>query len=91
MGGDHPPATDDYVPFQPATAGDKFRRELRDRPVYVYGIGAGIMALGGMAYSLKTKGFGSLKPSLFLIHTRLAVQGAVIGVMVFGMLGEMHR
>ena len=53
----------------------------------------GALGLGGLAYMASQYRHrpAGMKPSVYLIHTRLVAQGAVIGVLTLGMLVQAWR
>lgn len=55
-----------------------------------FGIGGGLAVLGYMMYGLKNRKPGE-KLSVYLIHTRLGVQGTVVGALTLGMAMHMYH
>ena len=84
-----PPSPQDYERFEPKSPTDKFKDDAQKRPLYQYGAGLGIAALAGAIYNFRKR--GNTKLSLYVIHTRLAVQSAVIGCLVGGMVHQMYK
>ena len=76
-----PDVLDEY--YREQTAQAKLVRAANDNPAMPIGISLGTVALAYMMYSLK---HSKQKLSVHLIHTRIAVQGSIVGVLT-GMLG----
>ena len=71
MTADRPPTPEEYKPYE----------EVREtKPLVNMAMGIGALALAGMAINFKRKG-SKFQPSLYLIHTRLMVQGSVLGLL----------
>jgi hypothetical protein len=73
--------------FEPPSSGDKFSRASKDNPAMVIGIGVGASVLGYMAWGLRTR---KEKLSVYLIHTRLGVQGSIIGALSVAMTYQIY-
>ena len=75
-----PDVLDDYYA---QSASDKLLRASNENPAMPIGIGLGACVFAYMMYSMKTS---KQKLSVHLIHTRVLVQGSIVGVLT-GMLG----
>uniref|UniRef100_A0A0K2URP5 HIG1 hypoxia inducible domain family, member 1A [Melopsittacus undulatus] n=1 Tax=Lepeophtheirus salmonis TaxID=72036 RepID=A0A0K2URP5_LEPSM len=69
---------------------EAFKRDFSDRPFVYVGALFGASALGKMLWGLKNKP-KDVKLSMYLIHTRMAMQGAVVGTLVLGMCHQMMQ
>jgi len=84
-----------FVPPMPVdfpeeeSGGSKFMRKAKQDPFVPVGITAAVAILGYQAYKFKNR--GNTKLSVYLIHTRVAAQSAVIGSMAIGVLYSMYR
>jgi len=76
------PTTEEYRPYVP-------EEHSQANPMAKYGMGVGALALTAMAVNLKMRGT-KFQPSLYLIHTRLAVQGSVLGLLTGAMLYNIY-
>lgn len=65
-----PPTADEYQPYVE-------NREHKHQGLVNAAMGIGGLALAGMAFNLKRRGT-KFAPSLYLIHTRLVVQGSIL-------------
>ncbi len=70
------PTDAEFKPYEAKTAGDKLAMANKQNPLVTVGIGLGVGVLGYMLYRLRTS---TTKTSVHLIHTRMGVQGTVIG------------
>jgi len=77
--GDRRPTLEEYRPYVPE------EHSGSGNPLAKYGAGCGLAALAAMVVNLKVRGT-KFQPSLYLIHTRLAVQGSVLGLLTGAML-----
>eukprot|EP00096_Caligus_rogercresseyi_P001895 TRINITY_DN1331_c0_g1_i1.p1 TRINITY_DN1331_c0_g1~~TRINITY_DN1331_c0_g1_i1.p1 ORF type:complete len:105 (-),score=37.98 TRINITY_DN1331_c0_g1_i1:420-734(-) len=68
---------------------DALKRDFANRPFIYIGMTCGSMALGRMLWGLKNKP-KDMKLSIYLIHTRMAMQGAVVGTLVLGMCHQLY-
>jgi len=74
---------DDYAMYDPREG-----RKYRDGMSWV-GVGS-LLGLGGLAYMVRNfKNRGDTKVSVYLIHTRMLVQGSVIAALTGGMIVQM--
>ena len=64
--------------FKPISAKDKLLKASKDNPAMPFGLGLGATVFGYMMYSMKNS---KDKLSVHLIHTRLGVQGSIVGVL----------
>jgi len=67
----------------------KFLRKSKENPFIPAGIGGALFALAYAAYSFKNR--GNQKVSVFLIHTRVAAQGAVVGALTVGCIYQIFH
>jgi hypothetical protein len=67
----------------------KFLDKAKKNPFFPIGIASGLTALGYSAYKFRTR--GNTKLSLYLIHTRVAAQSAVVGTLTLGVLYNMYQ
>ena len=72
----------EFEEYVAPSASDKLLRRSKENPAFPIGIGAGACVLGYMAYSWRTS---KEKLSVYLIHTRLGVQGSVVGALTVAM------
>jgi len=79
------PTPEEYRSYVPEEHGGS-----TGNPLAKYGMGVGAAALTAMAINLKMKGT-KFQPSLYLIHTRLAVQGSVLGLLTGAMLYNIYK
>jgi len=77
------PTLEEYRPYVP-------EEQRQANPLAKYGMGVGAAALAAMIINLKLKGT-KFQPSLYLIHTRLAVQGSVLGLLTGAMLFNIYK
>jgi len=64
----------------------KLLQKAKENPFVPLGIALGLGALGYSIYNFKKS---KVKLSLYLIHTRVAAQGAVVGALTIGALYKM--
>jgi len=83
------PTQEEYTRFEAVSASEKLQQDSAKRPAYQYGIGLGSLVLAGMAYNFRKKGTKFSIP-LYVIHTRLAVQGTVIGCLFTAMTFKLY-
>ena len=83
MGSDTDTGSDDYTLFQPGEG-------RRNKEGVGWLAGGSLVGLGGLAYMARNfKNRGTTKVSVYLIHTRLLVQGSVIAMLTGGMVAQM--
>ena len=80
----------EFVPFAMEGGGNKLMRKTKENPVLSAGIFGGLGVLAYMAYGLRHKP-KTEKLSVYLIHTRLGVQGTVIGALTCAMVYHLFR
>ena len=80
-----PDVLDDY--YQ-QNAADKLLRASEESPAMPIGIGIGTGAFAYMMYSMKSS---KQKLSVHLIHTRIAVQGSIVGVLTGMLLYQFYQ
>jgi len=68
----------------------KFVRKAKDNPMVPIGIAGGLSALFYSAYKFKNRD-PTTKLSVYLIHTRMAAQGAVVSALMLGVLYSMYK
>lgn len=88
MSGERP--TDIFEPVERKSLTQRMKDTFKESPAMVGGLGCAVGVLGYMLYGLKNRDPGQ-KLSVYLIHTRLAVQGTVIGALSMGMIYQMYR
>jgi len=77
---------DDYELWDPRN-----REDTRKGKGFVYiGAALGIGAVGYMARNFKNRP-AHIRPSVYLIHTRLLAQGLVVGLCSLGMFHQMYQ
>jgi hypothetical protein len=69
-------------------AADKLLRASEENPAMPIGIGLGTGAFAYMMYSMK---YSKQKLSVHLIHTRIAVQGSIVGVLTGMLLYQFYQ
>jgi len=67
----------------------KFLKKSKENPFIPAGIGGAFFALMYAAYKFKNR--GDQKVSVFLIHTRVAAQGAVVGALTVGCIYQIFQ
>ena len=83
MGSDTDSGSDDYTLFTPGEG-------RRHQEGVGWLAGGAFVGLGGLAYMARNfKNRGTTKVSVYLIHTRLLVQGSVIAMLTGGMVAQM--
>ncbi len=66
----------DIEEYRTVSSVDKWKKVCAENPSLPIGMGIGTVALGYMIYGIRNS---KNKLSVHLIHTRLAVQGSVVG------------
>jgi len=89
MASGNPGEFEGYVSITENDKPVKLMDKARKNPFYPIGITAGITALAWSAYKFKKR--GDTKISLYLIHTRVAAQSAVVGTLTLGVLYNMYQ
>ncbi len=73
-----------FEPFRMEGGGSRFMRKARDNPFLTAGIFGGMSVAAWMMWGLKHRPKDQ-KLSVYLIHTRLGVQSAVVGCLTMAM------
>ncbi|XP_021957136.1 HIG1 domain family member 1A, mitochondrial isoform X2 [Folsomia candida] len=71
------------------TEKSKFISKAKENPFVPAGIGGALFALAYAAFKFKNR--GDQKVSVFLIHTRVAAQGAVVGALTVGCIYQIFQ
>jgi len=67
----------------------KFIRKAKENPFVPVGIAGALVALGYSLFKFKSR--GNQKLSLYLIHTRVAAQGAIVGALTVGCIYQIFQ
>jgi len=67
----------------------KFLKKSKENPFIPAGIGGALFALAYSAFKFKTR--GDQKLSVYLIHTRVAAQGAIVGALTVGCIYQIFQ
>jgi len=67
----------------------KFMNKAKENPLVPAGIVGGLIALAYSAFKFKSR--GNTKMSVYLIHTRVAAQGAVVGAMTLACVYQIFQ
>jgi hypothetical protein len=85
---------DPQQPFDFKTSYDeekesKFLKKSKENPFIPAGIAGALFALGYAAIKFRSR--GNQKASVFLIHTRVAAQGAIVGALTVGCIYQIFH
>lgn len=75
--------------YEEEDAGAKFSRKAKESPFVPVGIAIGLAGLAYGAYNFKNK--GQMSTSVYLIHLRVGVQGAIISALAIGVGYTMYQ
>jgi len=67
----------------------KFLKKSKENPFIPAGITGALFALAYSAFKFKTR--GNQKLSVYLIHTRVAAQGAIVGALTVGCIYQIFQ
>lgn len=79
-----------YQPMEVEKSSSKFVRKFKENPFMSAGLGVGGLVLAYMLSGVGRRGKGE-KLSVYLIHTRLGVQGTIIGALALGMGYQIYQ